>query len=143
MCNLKDFLKTGKLGKIHLGASLEDIIKILDKPKLSTRVKPQIDIWKYDDLELMFDNAILKQIKISLNDTNPQIPLQLTKEVWEINKFMKLEDLLNIIDNYEISWRVHEKWSFDRQLCLETEAGVLFFLDLDRRELQFLLVTIK
>jgi hypothetical protein len=61
MCNLRDFLKTGKLGKIHLGASLEDVIKILDKPKLSTGVKPKTDIWKYDDLELMFDNAILKQ----------------------------------------------------------------------------------
>ncbi|AFY56811.1 hypothetical protein Riv7116_4389 [Rivularia sp. PCC 7116] len=141
MCNLKDFLKTGKLGKIHIGICIRDVIKILGKPELSTQIKPNIDIYKYGDLELTFDCRIIKQIKISLNHNSPQIPNQLAKEIWSIKQSTKIEDLLDIIDNYEISWRVHEKWSFDRQLCLVTEAEVLLYFDLDRREFQSLLVT--
>lgn len=140
MCSLRSFLKTGKLGEIQLGVCLEDVRNILDKPKLSTQVKPNIDIWKYDDLELTFDNGTIKQIKIGLSNTNPKIPNKLAEDVWQVNQSMKIEELLDLIDNYEISWRVNEKWSFDRQLCLVTEGKVFLFLDLDRREFQSLVV---
>lgn len=134
MCSLKEFLKTGKLGRVQIDTSLEDIINLLGEPDDTAWAKPKIKIWKYGNLELTFRNEKIILIKIVINHENPQFPHKLTEEIWPINKFMKIESVLDLIDKYEVSWQVRQQGSFNQQLCLVTEGKVTLYIDLDARE---------
>jgi hypothetical protein len=143
MCEFHDFLKTGELGCIVIGAYRKNIESILGNPELYAKVRPNIDIWKYGDLELTFDEGKITRIKISLEEITPQLPTQLVKEKWLVNRLIQIENLLDIIDRNKISWQVYTEFSFDRQLCLITEGNVCLFLDLDRREFQSMCVVLN
>jgi hypothetical protein len=45
-------------------------------------------------------------------------------------------DICAFLDDAQIEWEIDQRWTFDRQLCLATRAGVRFYFDIGSRELE-------
>jgi|GEM_PF-4285650 len=140
MCNFNEFLKTGSIGFLKLGKSLQDLVLILGEPQLIAKNK-SFEIVKYNDIEVTSKNGLINQIKVSPGKNMTRIPKQLSRRPWSVTKFTTIEELLDLFHDAKTSWKIHKSLTFDRQLCIVTEKEVSVFFDLDCRELESLFIS--
>ena len=136
MSIFNEFLKTGNLGPLHIGQTLDTVVNILGEPPLTAKSKPDSDIFKYGDVEVTAESKTLRQIKVCIDIGIPEIPDSLSPEVWPIHEHTTLEEGLDLIDAAEVTWQLHEKRTYFRHLCFVVESGVLLYYDLSFRGFQ-------
>ncbi|WKN43208.1 hypothetical protein [Tunicatimonas pelagia] len=128
--NIKHFLKTGLLSSIELGDSSDDVISIFGENYLLAKLKPKIEILKYENIEFTFRNKVLTMIALSfLNKAN----LLLLKEEGIPSKTDKF---LAYLDKFDISYKFVRELTFMNQLCIETIGKTKVFFDNDSKELE-------
>lgn len=131
------FLRTAKLDVLELGMPPEGVASFLGSPTQQARSGAG-NVWRYGPVELTLGMNGVTRIKLNLLTEDPP-PVAIKALVLPSGK--TIDELLSILGDLDISWQVDVIHTFDRQLCIQTEAGVRVFVDLDQRELQSAQVT--
>jgi hypothetical protein len=136
--NLKDFLRTIKLGSIHLGQHENNLAAILCKPDYmggTSRKYRQPSLWKYGDIELFFDYKTRKISSIVINFWKPEYPsgggaIQL--DPWVIRGGLQPEALQLQLDKEGIVYREVEPINYEtRQLLVNSAITMIFNNDIE------------
>jgi hypothetical protein len=108
--NLKDFLRTLKLGRIHLGQSANDVAAILGEPDDvggASRKHRWPSIWKYGDIELFFDYRT-RQINLILinfwEDGYPSGDAAIQLDPWIIKGGLRIDEFIPPLDQEGIDY---------------------------------------
>src|SRR5262252_10841427 len=98
--NLKDFLRTLKLGRIHLGQGASDVAAILGKPDYvggASRKYRLPAIWKYGDIEFLFDYRTRQINMVVINfweRKHPSGGASIQLDPWIIKGGLRLDELI-------------------------------------------------
>ena len=108
--NLKDFLQTLTLGRIHLGLRENDVSAILGEPDCvggASRKYRRPSIWKYGDIELFFDYQTRQICLISiyfLEDGYPSGGAAIQLDPWIIKGGLRPHELIPQLDKEGIDY---------------------------------------
>jgi hypothetical protein len=109
--NLKDVLRTLELGRIHLLQRSDDVVAILGKPDCvggASRKHCWPAIWKYGDIELLFDYRTreIEMILINFWDstTYPSGGAAIQLDPWIIKGGLGLDELIPQLDKEGIDY---------------------------------------
>ena len=107
--SLKEFLRTLKLGKIHLGMHEDDVTAILGKPDFlggSTRKYRKPSLWAYGNIELIYDYDTRLLDLILINFWGPQYPsggTAIELDPWVIRGGLQPGELIPLLDEEGIN----------------------------------------
>src|SRR5919109_4591244 len=108
--NLKDFPRTLKLGRIHLGQHANDVAAILGEPDCvggASRKHRWPPIWKYGDIELLFDYRTRQINMVVINfweQKNPSGGASIQLDPWIIKGGLRLDELTRRLDKEGIDY---------------------------------------
>lgn len=128
---LDKILKLGTFESLNFDDLLPSVIKVLGVPDGQFRFEAS-EVLKYGDLQLFFESGLL--VKIILSFVHPVV-IRSNHACVEISSKSTVEEFIDVCDALEVSWSINQTLTFDRQLCLSTNARTNVFFDLDRREL--------
>jgi hypothetical protein len=108
--NLKDSLRTLKLGRIHLGQRADDVVAILGEPECvggASRKHRWPPIWKYGDIELVFDYRTRQINMVVINfweQKHPSGGVSIQLDPWIIKGGLRLDELTSRLDKEGIDY---------------------------------------
>jgi hypothetical protein len=139
---LTQFLQNGSIEAIQIGTFETQVIAILGVPDgehvdrlTGTRIA------KYKDIELSLRGGIVAEIQVSIGANGVQFPAGLGESRVTLKSNTAIYDILNLLDEQDITWSIDSTFTFDKQLCIVTQAGTRIFVDLEYRELQSISIT--
>jgi len=117
-----EFLRTGALDGVRVGAQQDEVVGALGHAGDSAQVDANTEILRYGDRELTVTGGRVTGIAVTGvdGDTSPR-------------------DVGALLLEAGIDWAVERELTFDKQLCLRADSGVLVLLDLERGSLQRLI----
>ena len=131
--NMKDFLRTLKLGRIHLGQSANDVVAILGEPDCvggASRKHRWPPIWKYGDLELLFDYRTRQINFIVIDFWKPEYPsggAAIQLDPWIIKGALEIDELIPQLDKEGIGYREVEPINPGTRELLVNSAITMIF----------------
>ena len=136
--NLKDFLRTLKLGRIHLGQRADDVAAILGEPDCvggASRKHRWPPIWKYGDIELPFDYRTRQINMVVINfreQKHPSGGASIQLDPWIIKGGLWLDELTRQPDKEGIDHcEVEPLNPGTRQLLMNSAITMIFSVDPD------------
>ncbi len=120
-----EFLRTGRVRGIGLGARRDDLLRTFEAPPDTARVSADTEILRYGSCQLTVTGDTVVAIAVTSEvdgDTSPH-------------------DLGALLSEAGIDWAVERELTFDKQLSLRAANGVLIMFDLERGTLQKLMTT--
>ena len=136
--NLKDFLLTLKLGSIHLGQSANDVVAILGEPDCvggESRKHRWPPIWKYGDIELLFDYRTQRIDMILINFWKQEHPCggaAIQLDPWIFKGGLPYDELITQLDKESIDYCEVEPINPGTiQLLVNSAIGMIFNNDPD------------
>jgi hypothetical protein len=138
--NLKDFLRTLKLGRIHLGQGANDVAAILGDPDCvggASRKHRWPPIWKYGDIELLFDHQTRRIIMVVINfweQKHPSGAASIQLNPWIIKGGLRLDEFTRQLDKEGIDYcEVEPLNPGTRRLLVNSAITMIFNDDQDER----------
>lgn len=133
---LRQFLTTGELAGVRLGMTAHEASERLGHIQEVAEFSGG-KILRFGYLQLTFRSDALTMIAVTCLPTAGQWPrIEFQPPASSIDLYGFLSDL----DSEAVEWSINPKMTFDRSLCLRAGSADVYF-DLDRRELQKLIVT--
>ena len=134
--SLREFLTLGELGPIVANLSRKKILDLLGSPQDwgSEKNKNQARIWKYDSLQIWFDDDRLNFIGIYFYS-----PLALPKNLRLLGYFPDQEaTLAEFVQqlNDDFNYKIDPQLTFGTQLCLTFGSQVSAIFEWDENELR-------
>jgi len=136
--NLKEFLRTLTLGRIHLGQRANDVAAILGEPDCvggDSRSQRWPPIWKYGDIELLFDYRTRQINMVVINfweQKHPSGAASLQLDPWIIKGGLRLDELIPQLDKEGIEYcEVESINPGTRQLLVNSVITMIFNEDPD------------
>ncbi len=136
--NLKGFLRTLKLGRIHLGQGANDVAAILGKPDYvggASRKYRLPAIWKYGDVELLFDYRTRQINMVVINfweQKHPSGGASIQLDPWIIKGGLRLDELIRRLGEEGIDYcEVEPMDPGTRQLLVNSAITMIFNDDPD------------
>jgi hypothetical protein len=133
--NLKDFLRTLKLGRIHLGQGARDVVAILGEPDCvggASRKHRWPPIWKYGDIELLFDYRTRRINMVVINfreQKHPSGGASIQLDPWIIKGGLRLDELTRQLDKEGLDYCEVESINFGTRELLVNSAIMMIFSD--------------
>jgi hypothetical protein len=131
--NLKDFLRTLELGRIHLGQSANDVVAILGEPDCvggESRKHRWPPIWKYGDIELLFDYRTMQIDLIVISFWKQDYPsggAAIQLDPWIIKGGLGIDELITQLDKESIDYcEVEPINPGTRQLLVNSSITTIF-----------------
>ena len=130
--NLKDFLVTGRFGRVSFGVSRRELELAFGEPEAYggvSRKHRRPTIWKYGDVEFFFPrtgDAGLQMVHIdrfSGADHTPQGWGELQIEPWVIREAMSLAEFVDAIERAGISYTVCPGFDWNQKI-IAVASGV-------------------
>ena len=136
--NLEDFLRTLKLGRIHLGQGASDVAAILGKPDYvggASRKYRLPAIWKYGDIEFLFDYRTRQINMVVINfweRKHPSGGASIQLDPWIIKGGLRLDELIRRLGEEGIDYcEVEPMDPGTRQLLVNSAITMIFNDDPD------------
>src|SRR5689334_22030786 len=136
--NLKDFLRTLKLGRIHLGQGESDVAGILGEPDCvggASRKHRWPPIWKYGDIELLFDYRTRRINMVVINfweQKHPAGAASIQLDPWIIKGGLRIDELSRQLDKEGVDYcEVEPINPGTRQLLVNSAITMIFSDDPD------------
>jgi hypothetical protein len=136
--NLKDFLRTLKLGRIHLGQHADDVVAILGEPDCvggASRKHRRPPIWKYGDVELLFDYRTRQINMVVINfreQKHPSGAASIQLDPWIIKGGLTLDELIRRLGEEGIDYcEVEPINPGTKQLLVNSAITMIFGADPD------------
>jgi hypothetical protein len=133
IANLKDFLRTLKLGRVHLGQHAGAVTAILGEPDCvggASRKHRWPPIWKYGDIELHFDYRKRQIIMVVINfreQKHPSGGASIQLDPWIIKGGLRLDELIRQLDKEGIDYcEVEPINPGTRQLLVNSAITLIF-----------------
>jgi len=133
--NLKDFLLTLILGRIHLGQRADDVVAILGEPECvggASRKHRWPPIWKYGDIELLFDYRTRQINMVVINfweQKHPSGGASIQLDPWIIKGGLRLDELTSRLDKEGIDYCEVESLNPGTMQLLVNSAITMIFND--------------
>lgn len=121
------FLSVGVLSGIKLNSEKAVILDMFPEPD-DVLESGSLELYKYKDLEITFQHGHVVIINIEVTGDQVDFP----DEIPVSNLFFgpSIEEITADLDHAEIGWHICTESSYDQDLALVTEAGVLVFYGL-------------
>lgn len=129
-----EFLRTGSMMGLRVGATLEDVRRLFGTPL--QRYRSELtgeEVLKYGALQITVMEGCVEAVTVSYSGEPLPPPLSIVSIP---DAHVDLYTLLEELDAHAIGWAIASTETFDRQLTLVTAGGVRIYFDLDQRELQ-------
>jgi len=133
--NLKDFLRTLKLGRIHLGQGASDVTAILGEPDFvggASRKNRWPSVWKYGDIELLFDyrTRLINVVVINFREQKyPAGAASIQLDPWIIKGGLRLDELTRQLDEEGVDYSEVEPINPGTRQLLVNSAITMIFSD--------------
>ena len=132
--NLKEFLTLGKLGPITKNLSRQSIVNLLGNPHDwgSEKNKNQAKIWKYDSLQIWFDDD-----RLNFSGIYFYSPLKLPKNLNVLGYFPDQDaTLAEFVQhlNDDFSYKIDPQLTFGTQLCLTFSSHMSVIFEWEENE---------
>jgi hypothetical protein len=129
---LEEFVRTGHLGRLALGAAVEEVRRVLGPPEdTSVRKKNRPVIWKYGSLQLHFDHGFLSFIGLYFRDGEFRLPPEVSLGEWVPSKDTSLEEFREYLAQTGIAFHIDPAQTFEDQLAFQVGPGVSVIFDRD------------
>lgn len=108
--SLKTFLRTGELGSIKPGLNRNEVTELLGEPDDvggTSRKHREPAVWKYGDVELLFDRETRKLSLIVINFWEPNVPsagAALDLDPWIVKGGLQASDLTVALESEGIRY---------------------------------------
>jgi hypothetical protein len=136
--SLKEFLRSGQLGRISLGMHEDEVISILGKADAyggSTRKYPEPSLFVYGDIELFYqyDTRLLTTIVINFWEPRPPVGVgSIELAPWVIKGGLQAEELIAFLQEEGIPWCDVEPINFEtRQIVAGSVVTLIFNNNID------------
>jgi hypothetical protein len=136
--NLKDLLRTLKMGRIHLGQRADDVVAILGEPECvgdASRKHRWPPIWKCGDIELLFDYRTRQLNMVVINfweQKHPSGGASIQLDPWIIKGGLRLDELTSRLDKEGIDYcEVEPLNTGTRRLSVNSAITMIFSDDPD------------
>jgi hypothetical protein len=133
IANLKDFLRTLKLGRVHLGQHAGAVTAILGEPDCvggDSRKHRWPPIWKYGDIELLFDYRTRQVNMVVITFWEQKRPIggaSIQLDPWIIKGGLQLDELIHQLDKEGIDYcEVEPINPGTRQLLVNSAITMIF-----------------
>ena len=131
--SLRHFLRTGELAGIHLGLHEDEVAELLGKPDAvggTSRKYRKPSLWKYGDIELVFDRQTRELCLIVINFWEPKIPSggdAINLNPWIIKGGLRLSQLTSFLADEGIEYCEVQSINFGaRQLLVGSSITLIF-----------------
>jgi hypothetical protein len=134
VCNvvLEEFLRSGKLGSLHLGSSRSEVRRLLGEPPDRSEQSWQNEIWKYHGVEIAFRSDSLSFIGLYFEDGEVVLPQALLETGKLTIENERVEDVEGFLRARRIDFTVENDLTFDDYRVLritESHVGIGFVED--------------
>jgi hypothetical protein len=133
-----NFLTKATFKQIKLGDSRERVEDILGPSEGECKSNDAI-IEKRGCMQFTYTADRLDTIACVMPGKEP--PFFLIGDNSQLSSKLSFYDFLDFCDDHSVPWRVSQKWSFDRQLCIQVSQKVVVYFDLHNRELQKIIIS--
>jgi hypothetical protein len=132
---LQAFVTTGILGPLSLGMERATLVATLGEPAKYFASGGR-EILRYGALQVELVQRRVTGISLScLTEGEEPLPLPLA-DLGLPSASTDVFAFAAMLNASDADWRIDNRNTFDRQLCIATTAGVRIYFDLDQRELQ-------
>lgn len=124
---IKKFLLSGVLNGIGLNANKEVVLDMFQEPD-DILENGDLVLYKYKDIEITFQHGHVVILNIEVMGDEVDFPDEMP--VNELFSGPTIEEITSDLDGAEIGWHICTESSYDQDLAIVTEAGVLVFYGL-------------
>jgi hypothetical protein len=131
--SLKEFLRTGQLGRVCLGMHENEVLSILGKADAfggSTRKYRKPSLFVYGDVELIYQYNTRLLTTIVINLWEPRLPSgvgRIELDAWIIKGGLQAEALIVLLDEEGIPWCDVQPINFEtRQIVVSSIVTLIF-----------------
>lgn len=135
--SLKEFLRTGRLGRISLGMHENEVTAIIGKSDslgVTSRKYPRPSLWVYGDIELIYeyDTRLLTLILINFWEPKPPSGGTIDLDPWIIKGGLQPDELIPLLEQEGITYcEVKPLNSETKQLLVSSVITLIFNNNID------------
>ena len=125
-----ELLKNGEINPFRFGDSRRATIDHAGEPDGEYHFG-EFEVLKYGGKQVYFENG---QLVRYVHNAYEPISVKLCGQALEFSTNTTIEQFISLCDTFNISWRIDQQRTFDRQLCIATNARTSVIFDLDQME---------